>query len=44
MRSPDNQAFVSGGEERDVFLWDVTNAKILRRFYGHSQVDVLLSS
>ncbi|KAK8810028.1 hypothetical protein WA538_003580, partial [Blastocystis sp. DL] len=35
--APDNQTFVSGGEEREVYLWDVTNAKVLRRFYGHSQ-------
>ena len=42
-RAPDNNTFVSGGEEREVYLWDVTNAKVLRRFYGHSQVRKCLS-
>ncbi|KNB42688.1 mitogen-activated protein kinase [Blastocystis sp. subtype 4] len=35
--STDNQTFVSCGEERDVFLWDITSSRVLRRFYGHSQ-------
>ncbi|KAM7454114.1 hypothetical protein BLSTO_05131 [Blastocystis sp. subtype 1] len=35
--SSDNQSFVSCGEERDIFLWDVSNARLLRRYYGHSQ-------
>lgn len=37
-RSPDNQGFVSCGDERDIFFWDVTNARVIRRYFGHSQV------
>jgi mitogen-activated protein kinase organizer 1 len=33
--SEDNARFVSGGGDRSVFLWDVSEAKTIRRFGGN---------
>ena len=32
----DNSRIVSCGEDKQVFLWDVTTGNIIRRFKGHS--------
>ena len=34
---PDRSKFISGGLDRCWFLWDVSHAKVLRRYYGHEQ-------
>ncbi|KAE8234687.1 hypothetical protein CF326_g266 [Tilletia indica] len=33
--APDNASFASGGDDRNVLVWDVASANILHRFYKH---------
>ncbi|KAF4319806.1 hypothetical protein G195_004769 [Phytophthora kernoviae 00238/432] len=33
----DNAKFASCGRDRDVFMWDVPTAKVIRKFEGHKQ-------
>jgi WD40 repeat protein len=33
--APDNATFTSCGQERDLYLWDVSSGSVLRKFSGH---------
>jgi WD40 repeat protein len=35
--SPDNRFILSGGENGDVYLWEIANGKKIRQFKGHTQ-------
>jgi mitogen-activated protein kinase organizer 1 len=34
-RAPDNATFTSCGQEKDVYLWDVSAGHVIRKFSGH---------
>lgn len=37
-RAHDNSKFASCGRDKDVFMWDVPTAKVIRKFEGHEHV------
>ena len=37
-RAQDNSKFASCGRDKDVFMWDVPTAQVIRKFEGHKHV------